>query len=124
MNAGHNPPLVLTPVLSGGEAECEVKLRRLEVGGTVVGMLPQVSYSQDSVQLRAGDVLVAFTDGISEAMNGADEEWGEESLLETLKACEGKSAKETVECVMAAADRFTAGTKQYDDMTLVVLKVQ
>lgn len=114
VNAGHNPPMVLSKYGI---------VQRLEVGGTVVGLLPQVSYSQDSVRLQAGDVLVAFTDGISEAMNGADEEWGEESLLATLKECNGKSAAETVACIMAAADRFTAGARQYDDMTVVVMKV-
>jgi len=114
VNAGHNPPMVLS--------KCG-KLRRLEVGGTVVGLMPQVTYSQDSVRLNSGDVLAAFTDGISEAMNGADEEWGEESILATLKECDGKKAAETVACIMAAADQFTAGAKQYDDMTVVIMKV-
>jgi len=116
VNAGHNPPLVLSRC-------CENwKVRRLEVGGTVVGLLPEVSYSQDQVQLKSGDVLVAFTDGISEAMNSSDEEWGEESMLATLEECDGKSAADTVACIMAAADKFTAGAKQYDDMTVVVVK--
>jgi sigma-B regulation protein RsbU (phosphoserine phosphatase) len=118
VNAGHNPPMLLRP--RGGQWT----VQRLEVGGTVVGLLPQCEYSQDSLQLHAGDVLVAFTDGISEAMNLADEEWGEEQLLETLKQCDGKSAAETVACVIAAADQFTAGAKQYDDMTVVVMKVE
>jgi sigma-B regulation protein RsbU (phosphoserine phosphatase) len=117
VNAGHNPPMVLS------RRGAEWMVQRLEVGGTVVGLLPQCAYSQDSVQLHAGDVLVAFTDGISEAMNLADEEWGEESLLATLKQCDGKNAAETVACVIAAADEFTAGAKQYDDMTVVVMKV-
>jgi sigma-B regulation protein RsbU (phosphoserine phosphatase) len=117
VNAGHNPPMVLN------KCSEDWKLRRLEVGGTVVGLLPHFTYSQDQVQLKHGDVLVAFTDGISEAMNSADEEWGEEKMLETLKTCDGKSAAETVACIMAAADQFTAGAKQYDDMTVVVMKV-
>jgi sigma-B regulation protein RsbU (phosphoserine phosphatase) len=118
VNAGHNPPIVLGRCSQGWH------VKRLEVGGTVVGLLPQCSYKQDSLELRTGDVLVAFTDGISEAMNGKDEEWGEEKMLETLKTCDGTSAAETVACIMSEADRFTAGAKQYDDMTLVVLKVK
>ncbi len=117
VNAGHNPPMLLSRC---GAAR---GLRRLEVGGTVVGLLPQFTYCQDSLRLNTGDVLVAFTDGISEAMNGTDEEWGEESLLQTVEECDGKSAKETVACIMAAADQFTAGAKQYDDMTVVLMKV-
>jgi len=118
VNAGHNPPMILS---RQGE---EWVLKRLEVGGLVVGLFPQVSYSQDQVRMNAGDVLMAFTDGISEAMNRADEEWGEENLLATLKECEGHSAAETVERIMAAADRFTAGAKQNDDMTVVVMKLE
>jgi sigma-B regulation protein RsbU (phosphoserine phosphatase) len=117
VNAGHNPPMVLTRC---GE---EWTLRRLETGGTVVGLLPGMVYQQDSVQLAAGDVVTAFTDGISEALNNSEEEWGEENLLRTLEQCDGKSAAETVQCIMDSADAFTAGAKQYDDMTVVVIKV-
>jgi phosphoserine phosphatase RsbU/P len=118
VNAGHNPPILLGKCGEGWQ------VKRLEVGGTVVGLLPQFTYNQDAVKLKAGDVLVAFTDGISEAMNGSDEEWGEEKMLETLKTCDGASAAETVACIMNAADEFTSGAKQYDDMTLVVMKVK
>jgi len=122
VNAGHNPPMLLR---RSGVAECEEwTLERLEVGGTVVGLLPECVYNQASVKLQAGDVLVAFTDGVSEAMNLGDEEWGEENLLETMKECDGRSAAETVARVIAAADKFTAGAKQYDDMTVVVMKVR
>jgi sigma-B regulation protein RsbU (phosphoserine phosphatase) len=75
------------------------------------------------VQLEIGDLLLAFTDGISEAMNSADEEWGEEQLIETAKSCEGISAADTLARLVRGADEFAAGAPQHDDMTLIVVRV-
>ena len=118
VNAGHNPPMLLR------RSNGAWTVTRLKEGGTVVGLLPHFDYSQATVELQPGDVLAAFTDGISEAMNAADEEWGEEQLLATLQQCDGLCAADSIARVVAAADQFTAGARQYDDMTVVVLKVQ
>jgi sigma-B regulation protein RsbU (phosphoserine phosphatase) len=93
------------------------------VGGTVVGLLASYPYEQASVELAAGDILVAYTDGVSEAMNTADEEWGEDCLMRTIESCDGLRAKQIMERVFVAADAFVGGAKQHDDMTLVVLRV-
>jgi sigma-B regulation protein RsbU (phosphoserine phosphatase) len=69
--------------------------------------------------LRPGDRLVGFADGASEAMDGADNEWGEERLLEAIRACQGLIARDTIDAVLRAADAFVAGAKQHDEMTLV-----
>ena len=114
VNGGHNPPLVFRKT---------GKLMRLEAGGPVVGLLPTFGYEQAFVTLEPGDVLVAFTDGISEAMNSADEEWGEERLVETVRQLGDRPAKEIVSGLIEAADRFVAGAKQHDDMTLIVARV-
>jgi hypothetical protein len=114
VNAGHNPPLVFRrnhPVM------------RLETGGPVVGLLPSFPYTQASVELRPGDVLVAFTDGISEAMNASDQEWGEDQLIECVMGVKDSDARETIAQILASADEFAAGAKQHDDMTLIVLRV-
>jgi serine phosphatase RsbU (regulator of sigma subunit) len=60
-------------------ADCDPK--RLEAGGTVVGLLPSATYSYATVAMEEGDLLVLFTDGIIETMNAADEEWGEVRLI-------------------------------------------
>jgi sigma-B regulation protein RsbU (phosphoserine phosphatase) len=117
VNAGHNPPMLFR--LCDGEWQ----LSRLDVGGTVVGLLESFPYQQGLVMLAPGDVLVAFTDGISEAMNDADEEWGEKNLVETIESNSKMAAAELLQCVLKAADAFVAGAKQHDDMTLVVLRV-
>jgi serine phosphatase RsbU (regulator of sigma subunit) len=56
-------------------------------------------------------------------MNGSEEEWGEAGLIATVEACAGRSAAETIQSILHAADQFVAGARQYDDMTLVVLRV-
>jgi sigma-B regulation protein RsbU (phosphoserine phosphatase) len=116
VNAGHNPPILL---------RCDgSKVIRLEEGGMVVGLMPDAAYSQASVVLRTGDVVVGFTDGISEAMNALDEEWGEERLLEALRSQGGDVvASRIVERIFERADAFVAGAPQHDDMTLVVVRV-
>jgi sigma-B regulation protein RsbU (phosphoserine phosphatase) len=112
VNAGHNPPILVRP---SGE------VIRLGVGGPVVGLLEACAYERGSVTVGCGDVLVAFTDGISEAMNAADEEWGEERLLETIGASPLPPAQ-LIDSILQAADRFVAGAPQHDDMTLIVLQ--
>jgi sigma-B regulation protein RsbU (phosphoserine phosphatase) len=116
VNAGHNPPMLFH------RTGKDLQMSRLEVGGTVVGLLESFPYEQGSLRIEPGDVFIAFTDGISESMNGADEEWGEKALIETVKACSGLSPSQTITGIMQAADKFVAGAKQHDDMTLVVLR--
>jgi len=65
---------------------------RLETGGPVVGLLSNAAYLQDRVQLQVNDLFVGFTDGISEAMDSNDEEWGEGRMIEVLQRCVGNDA--------------------------------
>jgi len=117
VNAGHNPPMLFHC------ANGTWQVSRLETGGTVVGLMQSFPYEQAAVPMIPGDVVVAFTDGISEAMNGSDEEWGEEKLIETLKCSANLKPPEMIARIMQSADAFVAGAKQHDDMTLVVLRV-
>jgi sigma-B regulation protein RsbU (phosphoserine phosphatase) len=117
VNAGHNPPMLFHSC----DGKCQVS--RLEVGGTVVGLLESFPYQQGKVTLAPCDILVAFTDGISEAMNQADEEWGEKNLVETIENNSKLPPAELLQQILKAADAFAGGAKQHDDMTLVVLRV-
>jgi len=114
VNAGHNPPMVLR----GKE------FIRLTEGGTVVGLFSESPFVEGFVQLEKGDIVVAFTDGISEAMNGADEEFDEDRLMAVMKKMDGRTAAEIISRILIEVDGFTAGAKQNDDMTLVVVRVQ
>jgi phosphoserine phosphatase RsbU/P len=112
-NGGHNSPIVLR----GAE------VLRLETGGPPVGLFPFSRFQQDKVQLEAGDVLIFFTDGISEAENPAQDEWGEEPLIAATRACDSEAPARIIESLMEEADRFANGAPQHDDMTLVIAKV-
>ncbi len=88
-------------------------------------MLPPmlVSYKQGEIEMKTGDLLVGFTDGISEAMNPQEEEWGEPAMLEALKSLDGQSPKQILIKIVAAADNFADGAKQHDDMTMIILRI-
>jgi sigma-B regulation protein RsbU (phosphoserine phosphatase) len=112
-NAGHNPPVL---VRAGGSVEY------LEGGGPPLGILPSVNYAEYHVQLVPGDVLAIYSDGVTEAMNAKDEEFGDESFAEALKANRQKGAAEIVDAVTQALTAFTAGSPAADDITLVVAR--
>ncbi len=117
VNAGHNPPMIFR------QKEGVWEVLRLEEGGCVVGLLPNFPYTQASVTLQPGDLFIGFTDGISEAMNPAEEEWGEEQMMEAAKSFYGMPAADILASLVKAADEFANGAKQHDDMTLIVLRV-
>jgi len=117
VNAGHNPPLIFR---ARGDRH---DVLRLETGGPVIGLMPGCSYQEGSVTLEAGDVLVLFTDGISEAMNPGGEEWGEDRLTQAIRLNRAVPARELIARIMRGADEFVAGAAQYDDMTLITARV-
>ena len=118
VNAGHNPPYILR----GTQAI------PLKATGTVIGLLPDAEYAQATIPMHAGDVLLAFTDGISEAMNPEDDEWGEDSMVATAQQMLARpnctvTARQLLTCILEAADKFTSGAPQHDDMTLLICTV-
>jgi sigma-B regulation protein RsbU (phosphoserine phosphatase) len=117
VNAGHNPPMVFRRAGGGRDVV------RLDTGGPVIGLMEGCVYHQGRLVLETGDVLVAYTDGISEAMNTADDEWGEEQLMAAVRANPSMASRALIERLMASADAFVAGAPQHDDMTLVVVRV-
>jgi sigma-B regulation protein RsbU (phosphoserine phosphatase) len=119
VNAGHNPPVVLRCGVDGA-----VEVLRLEADGPVVGLLPFAPYTEQSVVLTPGDLLLLYTDGISEAMTHEDEEWGEERMIASAQLCRDKNADEVLKDLFRDVDAFTAGAPQHDDMTLLVLKLE
>jgi len=117
VNGGHNPPMLFRQSDGGREVV------RLDAGGPVIGLMEDCSYQQGSVTLEPGDVLVAYTDGISEAMNEAEDEWGEERMMESVRPNRASPARELIDRLMKSADAFVAGAPQHDDMTIVVLRL-
>ena len=112
-NGGHNPPLCL-------RADGTVEI--LAENDIVLGVLPAVPFSNRSVELGAGEAVVLYTDGIPDAVNGRDEEFGLERLIEVAKASRQQGAPEIVEAIREAVTAFVGGAPQFDDLTLVVIK--
>jgi phosphoserine phosphatase RsbU/P len=117
-NGGHNPPLLFR----AAPPARSVDPVRLQTGGAVIGLLPDCAYQQDQIRFGAGDLLVAFTDGITEATNAAGDEWGEERLIGAIRALRSDSAEALITRVMAAVDEFVADAAQSDDMTMSVVR--
>jgi sigma-B regulation protein RsbU (phosphoserine phosphatase) len=113
VNAGHNPPIVIRRHGS---------IERLDTGGAPVGMFPQWSYEQGTVQLNPGDLVVAYTDGVVEATNSAGEEWGVEGLRTAAVESHARNADGIVRAIFQSMDKFSHG-RQTDDATVVVLRV-
>jgi serine phosphatase RsbU (regulator of sigma subunit) len=108
-NAGHNPPIL---VRASGEAQM------LEGGGPVLGIVPFAHYSEESAHLEKGDMLVLYSDGVTEANNPDFEEYGEERFIEVLVRNRNEPATAIVEAVTKSLAEFTAGAAQADDITL------
>ena len=96
----------------------------MEDGGPVVGLFGPAQYSQSSIRLERGDTLVLFTDGVSEAMNDADEEFDEARLIDAVRSGARMNANHLIDHIIGACDDFAAGAPQHDDMTLVVVRVE
>ena len=112
-NAGHNPPIVIR---ASGESQM------LEGGGPVLGVLPIAPYSEQREHLGPGDLLVLYSDGVTEANNANFDEFGEDRFIEVLKRHRHETAGAIVAAVMKAVGEFAAGAPQADDITLVVAK--
>jgi serine phosphatase RsbU (regulator of sigma subunit) len=117
-NAGHNPPLLFCT---------DGKTKRLEAGGLILGFLPDQKYTQETVGLKQGEVLVLYTDGITEARGLSSRKisenlFGEERLIEVVRANLTKSAVEIQAAILKAISSHTSNAPQDDDITLVVIK--
>ena len=114
VNAGHVPPAV---VRADGSVEY------LREGGMVVGLFPSVHYDRGHVRLNPGDIVVACTDGITEAMDTESEEFGQDRLVELAVRERSKPAQEIVDIVLKEVDLFSRGGTHEDDRVIMILKV-
>lgn len=112
-NAGHNPPILIR---ANGDA------RMMEGGGPVLGILPIAVYKEQHASLEKGDMLVLYSDGVTEAVNAAYDEYGEERFIECLREHRAEPAAAIVQAAVQSLQAFAAGAPQADDITLVVAK--
>ena len=114
VNAGHNPPYILR---AGGTIE------ELPAGGTVIGLFPRANYEEVALDLYPGDLLIAFTDGVPEALNPAEEEFGEDRLKSVARSITHLSVEEMSSHIVTEMKAWIQDAPQYDDLTFVLLKV-
>ncbi len=115
VNAGHNPPLLLR----NGE------ITKLKKGGMILGVMETVvPYLSETIQLQAGDALILFTDGITEAMNEKWEEYSDERLELLARQKYEESAQNILSHIKCSVEDFTHGAEQSDDITCLVIKVK
>ncbi|PYQ99560.1 MAG: hypothetical protein DMF95_14240 [Acidobacteria bacterium] len=111
-NAGHNAPLLVTASA----------IRRLETGGVVLGLFERAAFEEETVTLMPGDLIVAFSDGVTEAMNPDGEEFTDDRLLACANAHRGGTPQEVLDALLAAVQAFCAGATQSDDVTVVTVR--
>jgi predicted permease len=124
VNAGHNPPyLVRARANATATPGQDGQMEELTTGGAVVGMLPGLSYEEATVDLCSGDVLLAYTDGVTEAHNPDHEEFGEDRLKALLREIAHLSADDIRARIATELKDWIKDAEQYDDLTFVVMKV-
>jgi phosphoserine phosphatase RsbU/P len=142
VNAGHNPPILIRAgarasavsavngvISENGSVSSLLSLSEnhvslLTTGGPVIGLLENCAYENCVIDLSSGDVLVAYTDGLSEARNPEGEEFGEERLTQLVSAISGLSADEMRERIIENVRDWQQDAPQHDDMTMVIVKVK
>ena len=113
VNAGHNVPILRK---ASGAVE------RLEAGGIPIGIFAESPYAVGTTRLEGGDWLVIFTDGVVEAVNGKDEEYGEPEFIRLVDRGSGSAPAELLRSLLAELDRYVGNTPQHDDITCLPLK--
>jgi len=113
VNAGHNPPFL---VHASGEME------KLSVGGLLLGMFPEATYESAVTKMGPEDILVLYSDGVTEARNDADDEFGEDRLEAFLRKNRGLAPERLVESLIRAVHEFSSEGKPGDDVTVAVIR--
>jgi sigma-B regulation protein RsbU (phosphoserine phosphatase) len=113
VNAGHNPPLLFR---RDGTRE------ELTLTGPALGVIDEVTYTEETVSLDMGDILVMYTDGVTEAINGANEEFGVDRLDAVIREAADESAETIRDRILTGIARYTEGQEQFDDITIIVMK--
>ena len=114
-NAGHNPQLLYR--------HQDKKEELLTAGGIMAGMMEDAFFEKDTVTLNEGDILVFYTDGVTDASNQQEEFFGEERFFQLVKEHCSLSAAELMDKIYSKITDFSAGAPQFDDITMIVLKI-
>jgi sigma-B regulation protein RsbU (phosphoserine phosphatase) len=112
-NAGHDHPYFFS---------ANKEPRRLKEGGIILSVMDDYPYQEETFPVNVGDVLVVYSDGITEALNDRRQQFSEKRLLKVLEKNRHKPATEIIDAIFEAAQRHMLAYPQYDDMTVIVIK--
>jgi sigma-B regulation protein RsbU (phosphoserine phosphatase) len=112
-NAGHDPAVLMS---------ANGSIRELPATGLPVGLFDGMAYEESTLPMEPEDILVVFSDGITECMDRTEEQFGREKIVETLAAHRGETAAQVSSALLNAVNAFSAGTPQSDDQTLLVVR--
>jgi serine phosphatase RsbU (regulator of sigma subunit) len=114
VNAGHNPPILISNQKGKG-------IDRLQSTGMALGVMGEMIWKQKVARMLPGDLLVMYTDGVTDAQDPHGQFYGEQRLLQVIRRC-NCSAQETLDVILDDLDHFTGGMPQADDVTLLVVR--
>ncbi|MEW6731619.1 MAG: SpoIIE family protein phosphatase [Acidobacteriota bacterium] len=112
-NAGHNPPILVCS---------DNRVMKLEAGGLPVGITNDIGYEDDTVLMSPGDVLVIYSDGITDSVNEADEDFGEQRLIDVIRRYRNRTASQLRDRIDEALTQFVGQSPPIDDMTIMIVK--
>ncbi len=118
-NAGHQPPLVLHKNKSKIES-----VEMLNPTGAAIGLVEESDYAEKTIELREGDILLLYTDGVTEALNPENQEFGRERLVRLSRQVNGTPVKEAIQIIRQGLEEFSKGKPLADDTTIVICKIK
>ncbi len=111
-NAGHNPPMVIS----------KKGIQRLETGGLVLGLFEGATFDEETIQLEKGDILLVYSDGVTEAVNVAGDEFGDDRLIDCFTRRRSQPLQEILEALMADVKEFAGEALPNDDITMLLMR--
>jgi serine phosphatase RsbU (regulator of sigma subunit) len=115
-NAGHNPPVI-------GNAEGQYAFLDVKEANAPIGLWPDLEYVGEEMDLPSGSMMLLYTDGLNEAENRLQEQYGEDRILQLMASHASQSSRDIVETIKADTDLFRDGAEQSDDITLLSFRV-
>ena len=115
-NAGHNPPII-------GNAEGQFAFLDVKETNAPIGLWPDLEYMGEEIDLPSGSMMLLYTDGLNEAENCQQEQYGEERIIQMMTSHPAQSTHDIIEALKADADRFRDGAEQNDDLTMLAFRV-
>ena len=115
-NAGHNPPII-------GNADGKYAFLDVKEANAPIGLWPDLEYVGEEMILSSGSMMLLYTDGLNEAENGQQEQYGEDSIIQLMTSHAFQSSRDIIETLKANTDLFRDGAEQNDDLTMLAFRV-